>query len=371
MMQAETFLSGRSIKPFSNFAVKDAGVLKKLGIGFEKDTIEKMLERSDLRGMTMDSASGQQPSVTIGSSIVPIQFLQNWLPGLIKAITAKRKADELMGITTRGEWADEQIVQGMVEELGSVMPYGDDTNVMYNNYNTNWLYRSIIRLETGMRVGREELAKAAKVNIDSAAMKRQSAANSLEIERNAIGFYGFNAGINNTYGFLNDPFLPSYITVPNGAAASPLWSKKTTLEIIADIQSMAAQLQTQSLDNIDPFNEEITLALATTDMAYLTTPTQFAYSVNAWLADNFKKLRIVSAPELDGANGGANVAYLYADRVIDDSTDGGRSIEQYVPAKFMVLGVQQTTKGYLEDYTNATAGVLVKRPWAFVRYSGM
>jgi len=42
-----------------------------------------------------------------------------------------------------------------------------------------------------------------------------------------------------------------------------------------------------------------------------------------------------------------------------------------VPTKFMTLGVDQRTKDYEEAYSNATSGVFVKRPYAFVRYSGI
>lgn len=76
-------------------------------------------------------------------------------------------------------------------------------------------------------------------------------------------------------------------------------------------------------------------------------------------------------PQFNGANGGSNVFYLYADRVIDNSTDDGKTFDQLVPAKFQVLGVQQKLKGYEESYSNATAGVLCKRPYAVYRGSGI
>ena len=57
---------------------------------------------------------------------------------------------------------------------------------------------------------------------------------------------------------------------------------------------------------------------------------------------------------------------------IDDmSTDGGRVWIQPVPTKFQVLGVQQLAKAYEEDYSNATAGAMCKRPYAVVRYYGI
>jgi hypothetical protein len=53
------------------------------------------------------------------------------------------------------------------------------------------------------------------------------------------------------------------------------------------------------------------------------------------------------------------------------STDDRRTFIQPVPARFQVLGVEQLAKAYIEDYTNATAGVICKRPFAVSRISGI
>jgi hypothetical protein len=53
------------------------------------------------------------------------------------------------------------------------------------------------------------------------------------------------------------------------------------------------------------------------------------------------------------------------------STDGGKTWIQAVPTKFMVTGVQQLAKAYEEDFTNATAGAMLKRPYAVTRWSGI
>ena len=79
----------------------------------------------------------------------------------------------------------------------------------------------------------------------------------------------------------------------------------------------------------------------------------------------------MKVPELAGANGGENVFYMYAEKINDSSTDGGAVFAQMVPSKFQVLGVQKLDDGYRESYTNATAGVLCKRPWAVVRRSAI
>jgi hypothetical protein len=79
----------------------------------------------------------------------------------------------------------------------------------------------------------------------------------------------------------------------------------------------------------------------------------------------------VTAPQLDAANGGAGVFYMYADTVDDGGTDDKRTWAQIVPVKFMALGVEQRAKSYIEDFTNATAGAFLKRPYAVVRYTGI
>ena len=116
---------------------------------------------------------------------------------------------------------------------------------------------------------------------------------------------------------------------------------------------------------------ELTLAVATAAVDRLSVTSDFGISVRDWITRTYPKMRIVSAPELSAANGGANVFYLYAERVNDQSTDDGRTFIQPVPSKFQVLGVHQTAKAYVEDYLNATAGVMCKRPYAVVRYTGI
>lgn len=358
----------RDVRPMvlgKDYDLEDYPDLRLIGIGgLDNRNIGKMME-----GLGMDSI--QQP-VTTASIATPIQFLQNWLPGFVKIITAARKIDELIGINTVGSWEDEEIVQGVLENTGAAVPYGDYTNVPLSSWNANFERRTVVRYEEGMKVGRLEEARAGRINVNSGAQKREAAALALEIARNQVGFYGYNAGANRTYGFLNDPNLPAYQTVATGAASgSKLWSLKTYQEIVNDLLTAFQTLRTQSQDTIEPNKTAITLAVATNCVDYLAKTTDFGVSVWAWLKEFYPNVRVVSAPQLNGANGGANVFYVYADSVQDNSTDDGRTFIQVVPAKFQVLGVQQLAKGYEEDYSNATAGVMVKRPYAVYRGSGI
>lgn len=355
-------MSAGKITPWKGFDAKDYKSLSKVGICLDEARTGKLYTHS------MDSV---QPTITTGSVATPVQFLQNWLPGFVFVITAARNIDDLIGLSTVGAWEDEQVVQGVLERVGAPQPYGDYAATPKSSWNVNFVYRTVVRFEEGMQVGALEAARSARMQVDDSGMKREAAGLVLEIIRNSIGFYGYNSGNNLTFGFLNDPNLSSYVTVAAGAAGPTTWVSKTYLEIVRDIQTAIVALRTNSQDVIDPKKLTLTLGVATDCVDWLSKSTDFGYTVQKWLNDNYPNIRVVSAPQLNNANAGANVFYLFADSVPDMSTDGGKTWIQPVPTKFFVLGVQQLAKSYIESYANATAGVMLKRPYAVVRFTGI
>ena len=341
--------------------------LADIGIGMDAADV---VEMGRLYGFGMDALTA---GLTTGTVPTPVQFLQEWLPGIVQIITNARKIDDLVGVQTAGDWSDEEVVQMVLEATGQAVLYGDTTNVPFASWNPDFERRTIVRAESGIEVGVLEEARSSAVKINSSQAKRNAATLALQIFRNAVGFSGYSSGANRTYGFLNDPGLPSYVTVANGAASSPLWSTKTYNEIIRDVTTAMAVLQSGSGDNIDPYTAKMTMAVATDRMQYLATPAVYgAKTVRETLRETYPGLRIVSAPELNAANGGASVFYIYADSISDGaSTDDGGVFAQVVPQQFRLLGVEKKAKGFIEAYSNATAGVLLKRPYGVVRRSGI
>lgn len=348
------------------------------GRDYAMDEIESLMPLVGV-GMTAKAASqvmaGQmidyamdtiQQLPTTASIATPIQFLQNWLPGIVRVITAARAIDEIVGRSTIGSWEDEEIVQQVIALTGAATPYTDAGNVPLSSWNQTFVQRNVVRFELGLRVGNLEEARAARVRVDSAGEKRLSDAEQLEIQRNAVGFYGYNSGSGRTYGFLNDPNLPSYVNAANGD-----WASATFLEIQQDLLTAFAALRTQSKGRIDPSKQATTLSLPTSCIDFLGTTSDFGISVWDWLRGAYPQCRVVSAPQLDGANGGDNVFYIHADTVNDSGSDDQKTFIQVVPATFQLLGVQKLAKGYEEDYSNATAGILCKRPYAVYRVSGI
>lgn len=359
-------LKPSQVVPFrmTDKAVEQYMDLAKLGICLNTGHVQKMMTY----GMDADLVT----PLTTASVTTPIQFLQTWLPGFVEIITAARRIDDLIGITTQGRWEDEEIVQGVMEHTGEAVPYGDYTNIPHASWNANFERRTIVRFEEGMQVGRLEEARAAAMQVNTPEEKRKAAASALEIIRNLVGFYGYISGANRTYGLLNDPNLPAYVTVPVGASTDTEWSTKTFLEITADIREALAALRIQSQDRVDPNKTPIVLAVAMSARDYMSVTNNLgSQSVMQWLQETYSNVRVVSVPEFDAANGDENAFYLYAESVDDSSTDDNRTFVQVVPAKFQTVGVQQLAKTYSEDYTNATAGTLVKRPYAIVRRSGI
>jgi hypothetical protein len=370
-------LKAKQVRPYvlDKKKVVDSAVfaLRRIGIQIKPEFVAQQVHHL-LSGAANDAAF--TPAQTAASVPTPIQFLQTWLPGFIQLITSARKIDDLIGIKTVGSWSDAEIVQGVVEPGVLPTEYGDYANLPLADWQTNFERRSVVRGLIGMQVGLLEEDRAAAMRLSSSDTKRRASAVGLEIMRNAIGFYGWLNGNNRTFGILNDPNLPAF----NSTTVTGGWggTNGTFAGITGDLRAAVIGLRTQSQDLIDPEKVEMTLALPTSHVDYLTVTTDFGVSVRDWLKETYPKIRVVSAPELNAVSStnptNEAVFYLFAEEIpsdIDGSTDGGETFIQLVQTKFMTLGVEKKVTMYQEGYANASAGVLCKRPWAVYRVMGI
>lgn len=299
------------------------------------------------------------------SGSTPAQFLQVWLPGLVRQLTTVRAIDRIAGITESGNWYDDTVIQQVASPVGKAELYGDSTNVPLANYSHSYETRGIVRYEQGFEVTQLAEAREAAGGINMAAEKRGAATLALEIARNRLGFYGFFNGTTRAFGLLNDPGLPAY-----GAAASKTYSAMTFEELTTEIATQLGDIMVNSGGNVDQ-NSAYTIVMPLGYSTIMTKPNTYGQTPLAWLNENYPNVRIEYAPEFVGANGGANVAYYFAEGIEDGSTDGGQAITQIVPAKFFNIGSERRVKGYIEDFGSATAGVMVKRGYLFKRRTGV
>lgn len=360
--QIRSFIPADKVRSYVMDEKTTEQTLDLLGVGVSSSAMADIKDYSKKYGMDVAPAMVTTPTVT-----TPIQFLQHWISEIVEVVTAARELDAIVGRTIAGTWKDEQIVQTLLERTGKARPYGDNTDIPLANWNTEFETRDIVRFEEGAMVGILEAERAAAMKISTESEKRVAAAESLAIEMNNIGFNGFNAGSNRTYGFLNDPNLPSYTTVATGAGGTTTWASKTYDEICADIRTAFAALRTKSGNLFKPERDAAVLTIAVAAMEYLNVQNSLGTAtVYDFIKKNYPNVRIESAVQLDGANGGANVFYLHAEKL-----NNKRVLNQYVQEVFRLLGVEKRAKGFIEDYSMATAGVLVAQPVGIVRYTGI
>jgi hypothetical protein len=300
------------------------------------------------------------------------QFLQTWLNGQVRVAITPRKADLLMGVTTAGSWEDEELIQEILELVGVAQPYSDFGNIPLSSWKLSYERRGIVRFEEGFQVGELEGLRSGKIGIDSAATKREAAQLALEVARNRVAFFGYQTSTTRpVYGFLNDPNAPAYVNNASGKS----WDVATREEQIKDILTGLAQLRKGSKEVIDPKSTPIVLAVASDKVDYLSTPggtgSNTGETALDWLQKNYPNVTVESVYELNKAVGGKDAFYLYATSVADTGSDGGSVIEQIVQTRLRPLGVDTSIKVVTEDFTNATSGVLVKRPFGMYRASGI
>ena len=355
-------LAPAQVRPFSmdGATVED---LAKLGVQVTPKYVSDMR-----RCFSMDAAP---MPITAASAGVPLQFLQTLLSGTVFAVTGARKIDDLVGRSVVGNWHDEEVVRTMVELTGQPRPYGDHGRAPLANFNTAFEPRTVVRFAMSMEDRTLEQERAAALRQNSAELKRSAIGEALAIEHNAVGFFGYNDGENRTYGFLNDPNLPAYQTLPVGASGQTGWSSKTFEEITGDLRLAASTLRLRTRERVEPEKTPCTLAMASDSRDFLNVTNANGITVKQWLKENYPNWTVESAPELNRANGGVNVFYLYADELPGPNASGVQKVvEQNVPAVFRFLGAEALANGRYEEFSSATAGVMWQIPVAVVRFTG-
>lgn len=359
MSEFKLRLSPGQVRPFAMDERTTLDDLRTVGIDFGDSAIAEMGHGA----YAMDAAP---PAVTTPSTAFALQFLQYFFATPIEVVTQARVADELLGRTFAGSWYDQQIVMPVVERTGQAQPYTDAGNVPFASLNINYEPRTIVRMELGFRVGILESQRGAAQRIDITGFKRSAIANALAISANDIAFNGYNDGDGHTYGILNDPGLPAFVTVAANASSNTEWSQKTFSYIVADLQTAVQALRVSSGSNFDPTRDPFTLGVATSCREYLDTVTDFGISVMDYIRKTWPECRVVTVPQFDGANSGDNVFYLIADKIAQQKV-----ADQYMQQAMFLVGITPNAKGPVEDYSNATAGTLVSLPIGVVRYSGI
>lgn len=297
------------------------------------------------------------------SVTTPIQFAQLWIPEVINALYRGRTAAKIFGTKNVGTWELEQIVWSKLTLTGRPNVYDDFSRANLASYNLNFETRDTLRIEMGVEVTQLEQARAAQMRQDAHSLKKNAVDLAFSMWLNHLYWFGFNDGSKRLYGALAAP--NNEISVTSVANA---WSTRTTAQIITSLQSWIIAMTQKLQGNYRPEEHDAVLVLPLSVYGYMTTANDYNLTPMKWLNENYPKVKVLSAPELDGAAAdGDNIAMFYVPHI-----DGiGDTLDLLDTSKLRLVGAVPTTKGFEESYSCSTAGAMHRCPMAFALYEGV
>lgn len=308
------------------------------------------------------ACDAQPTMITASNSGIPA-FLSTFIdPKLIEVLVSPMKAVEIVGQEVKkGDWTTETVMFSMIESTGQTTAYGDYNETGSTGINANFPQRQSFHYQTITQWGERELERAGLAKIDFANRLNIASALTLNKFQNKAYFNGV-AGLQN-YGLLNDPQLNAAIVPTTKAATGTSWTVATALEILADIQKLFKQLQTQSGGLIE-LDTKMTLAMSPSSEVYLTNTTIYNVSVGDILKKNFPGMTVKTAP--DYSTGSGELLQL-----IVDEYEGQRTAECAFTEKMRAHPVVIGSSSFRQKKSQGVWGTIIYRPMFIAQMLGV
>jgi hypothetical protein len=308
------------------------------------------------------ACDAQPTMITSSNSGIPA-FLSTFVdPKLIEVLVSPMKAVEIVGQEVKkGDWTTETVMFSMIESTGQTTAYGDYNETGSTGVNANFPQRQSFHYQTVTQWGERELERAGLAKIDLANRLNIASALTLNKFQNKAYFNGV-AGLQN-YGLLNDPQLNAAIVPTTKAATGTSWTVATALEILADIQKLFKQLQTQSGGLIE-LDTKMTLAMSPSSEVYLTNTTTYNVSVADILKKNFPGMTVKTAP--DYSTGSGELLQL-----IVDEYEGQRTAECAFTEKMRAHPVVIGSSSFRQKKSQGVWGTIIYRPMFIAQMLGV
>jgi Uncharacterized protein conserved in bacteria (DUF2184) len=305
---------------------------------------------------------GQQGPITQPDAGIPAFLTTLVDPKLIEVLLTPLMSEEIYGVTKKGDWTSQTDMFGMIELTGETSIYGDYNNDGMSNANVNWPQRQAILVQTHTRWGDLELDRMALARVDWAARLNISSANTLTRFMNLVNFFGF-AGLQN-FGGLNDPSLSAALTPALKAAGGTSWQNALPTEILADVQAMFAQLQTQSPGNTTRATR-MKLAIDPTSDIYMANTNAYGMTAAEMIKKAFPGITVKTAPEyLSGTTYSAQL-------IVDEWFDGQRTCETAFTEKMRAHRIIPASSSFSQKKTSGGWGTIIYRPIGVSSMSGI
>ena len=339
------------------------------GIHFMGVTNAQMQAANVALRMAQDGgfACDAQPSmITVSNAGIPA-FLSTFIdPKLIEVLVAPMKAAEIVGEEVKkGDWTTKTAMFAMVESTGQTSAYGDYSNNGSAGANVNFPERQSFHYQVITEWGEMELATAGLARIDLANRKNIAGALTLNKYQNKTYFFGV-AGLA-LYGFLNSPNLIAAITPGIKALGGTQWSvagvpNATALEVLADIQKLYYQLQSQAGGLID-LETPMTLAMSPLAQSAMTFTNEFKVNVADLLKKNYPNLSIRTAPEYSTASG--EFVQLFVEEL-----EGQKTAQCAFTEKMRAHPIKVELSSFQQKKSQGTFGTIIYRPFLIASLLG-
>ena len=240
---------------------------------------------------------GGPAGITPSNVYMPAGILTKISADLVRIITRKRTADEIIGNRKKlGMWEQNDILTRNLEQLGETKPYTDKDNAPTVSLNPQFIYAGHYRFSVKAQPGDLESAQMALANISNESEMYAAALETLAIEFNNTAFFGTTkqSGAYPVYGFLNNPSLDAYKT------ASSTIANTTFDTFFKDVRDLIQDVITKARGWASS-DSNITIGIANARAMNFSVVNQYGQTVEEVLKKTFHNLKIVNSPELDAA----------------------------------------------------------------------
>jgi len=313
--------------------------------------------------------------VTTSNSGIPAYLMNFMDPDILRVLTAKNKAAQIIGEVRKGSWVDATAMFPTVEQTGEVSSYGDWSNNGAAGANVNFPTRENYLFQTVAQWGELQLERAGLAKISYANEVKNAAVAVLEKFRNYTYFYGV-AGLQN-YGLLNDPGLSSALTPAPKVAGGAKWinagvMNATANEVYADIQAIIVKLINQSGGNIAA-DSEMVVAMSPASTTALLITNSFGLNPTAMLKQAYPNLKIESAVQygaLTAQNPQGNAGGELV-QVIAATVEGQQSAYAAFSEKLRTHPIIRDLSSFRQKMTAGSWGSVVRQPFAVASMLGV
>ena len=148
--------------------------------------------------------------------------------------------------------------------------------------------------------------------------------------------------------------MPAPVTPTTKVAGGTSWTNAVATEVLADLQKLYKQLQTQA-NGLVELDSKMTLAMSPISEVALTKTTDFNVNVADILKKNFPNLTVKTAPEYSTVSGELVQLML-------DEYEGQRTVDAAFTEKLRAHPIVVGSSSFKQKKSQGTWGAIIYRP---------